>query len=167
MDKVKEAVPSITLANSAAIAGASLYVYRQLERINNEVKTLNNALTKVVQKINEFDKAKQGNEEVLKDVSSEFETLKKQVTDCSNGLSYVRDDLDGAIEALHDTGVDIEVPSQIPRRRGGYDEYEPRRGRMVKTQQRRTKEDLRPPTHKSVGRPQADNADDDIINSLA
>lgn len=130
MEKLKDPAMSLSLANSVALVGSTIYFYRQLEVMRADMVKVTQTLNGLVRKIAEIDKIDQQKSEALHLLNDQVKSIGDSLDNLgsSEAVETVEMDLTELYNALNENNIVVERPSYFQRsRRSGDRRFNSRR----------------------------------------
>lgn len=129
MEKMKDPAMLLSLANTAAIVGTSVYFYKQVEAVRLDMVKVSQTLNGVLRKISEMEKGDQNNNEALHALNEQIKHINDQIVELPSFDEVANFDMDitEIIEVLGENNISVKRPSQSQRVRRSGDRRAPRR----------------------------------------
>lgn len=133
MEKIKDPAMILALTANIGVFGSSAYFYKQLEAIRADLVKMSQTLTGVVRKIAEIEKGEQHKGEALHALNDQVRRINQAIDELPSFeiMNDMEDDLNEVVTVLQENDIQVDRPSQTPRRiRSGDRRDHPRRDSM-------------------------------------
>lgn len=117
MEKLKDPAMVLSVTNSIAVVGTTVYFYKQLETIRLDLFKMSQTLQGVLRKIAEEEKKGQQNGEALHLLNEQIKRVEAQIEDIPSfvDVDNIDADVSEIIATLGDSNIPVERPSRAAR----------------------------------------------------
>lgn len=165
MEKLKDPAMLLSLVNSIGLIGETVYFYKQLETVNENIEKLNANMTKLTTSFAEIKKGNMANDEQTKSLTRQL----NHINNTLDNLSVLTDDVSDIIETLYEHDIEVTLTDRSYRSGDRRDQRRPHsiedkksdRKTERKPERKPEKRPERKPERRPERHPERKPADDD------
>lgn len=117
MESLKEPPMLISTISLAGTVGLGIYLKREIEALRLDVVRLNESLKNVGGKLNGLEKGASNHGELIRKMNKQVSTINGRMGDFEEAIESLPDDLCEITEALRENAIEVELASEVPKRR--------------------------------------------------